>query len=85
MNSVVVQKREGGEEPWSFDKLVASLGKAGVPVDSAEEIAGQIETWAQDHLNKGRVTSTQIRDKVIELLSPLFPAEAESYKIYKKP
>lgn len=81
---IVVQKREGGEEPWNFDKIVASLGKAGVPVDASEEIASRVETWAKDEINKGSVTSTQIRDKIIELLGSDFPAEADSYQAYKK-
>lgn len=81
---IIVQKREGGEELFSFDKLVVSLGKAGVPMEACEEIVAKIEAWAKDSVNKGRVTSTQIRDKVIEFLTADFPVEADSYQAYKK-
>jgi len=80
----MVMKREGGEEVWSFDKLLASLGKAGVPGYASTEVALRIEAWAKNPVNKGRVTSTQIRDKVIEFLTTIYPAEANIYSTYKK-
>jgi hypothetical protein len=83
MSEIMVMKREGGEEEWSFEKLLASIGKSGVEVYASTEIARRIEAWAKDPVNNGKVTSTQIRDKVIEFLTPSYPAQADSYAAYK--
>jgi len=81
---IQVKKRDGSIEPWSFDKLVASIGKAGVPVREAEVIAAKVQSWAEQNSQNGQISSTQIRDKVIEVLSENYPVEAENYKTYKK-
>lgn len=83
MPNINVKKRDGVIEPWSYDKLVTSIGKAGVPMVSAEDIASKIQAWAQEN-SDGIISSTEIRDRIIEDLKTNFPAEADNYKAYKK-
>ncbi len=83
--AVNVKKRgEDGVEPWSVDKLVASINKAGVPLSEAEGIANKVAEWAEQNATDGVISSTQLRDKVIESLKTDYPAEADSYQAYKK-
>lgn len=82
-NNLTVKKREGGEEPWNYDKLVASINKSGVPLLEAENIAKNVENWARETA-EGPIESTLIRDKVIELMKENYPAESDSYLAYKK-
>jgi hypothetical protein len=84
MNNITVKKRGGETEVFVFDKLLASIGKTGVPLKEATAIAEKINAWVLLPANKGSVTSVQLRDKVIEYISGNFPAEADSYKVYKK-
>ena len=81
---IQVRKRDGNLEPWSFDKLVAAIGKAGIAVQEAEQIAGSVQSWAQQAAQDGNIESTQIRDKVIEVLTKDYPVESRSFEIYKK-
>lgn len=83
MNDILVRKKDGGTEYFSFDKLLFSIGKAGVPMKDAEKIAREIEKWTELSENKKSLTSSMLREKVIEMLINDFPAEADSYKAYK--
>lgn len=80
---LLIKKRDGESEYFNFDKLLASIGRAGVPVNKAINIAKNVEDWVASQKDKGEVTSTQIRNKVIEYMIEDFPAEADSYKAYK--
>lgn len=85
MANLKVKKRDGNTEDFSYDKLVVSIGKAGVPETNAEEVASQVATWTQNTAGEsGEIGSSEIRDKIIELLSNDFPVEAENYRAYKK-
>ena len=79
-----VKKREGEVEPWSYDKLVASIGKAGVPEREAEQVAGAVQSWVLTNAESGVVSSTAVRDKVIEEMKKSYPSEADTYQAYKK-
>ena len=81
---IQVKKRDGSSEAWSFDKLVAAIGKAGIAVQEAEQIAGSVQSWAQQATVDGKIKSTQIRDKVIEMLRKEYPVESRSFETYKK-
>ncbi len=79
-----VQKRDGKTEPWSMDKLIAAIGRAGVPVEEASNLAKTIEEWAKSAAVKGVIASSAIRDKVIVALKAQFPVESDNYQAYKK-
>ena len=81
---LTVVKRDGTSEPFNYDKLVASITKTGIPVNQGEEISSRVKIWAESSAKEGNIESSLIRDKIIELLSEDFPAEADTYKAYKK-
>ena len=84
MEAVKVQKRGGGVEDWSSDKLINSMAKAGISVTDAERVSKEVQAWAEQNAANGIVTSNQIRDRVTEVLKNQFPVEADSYVAYKK-
>jgi transcriptional regulator NrdR family protein len=84
MQDLQVVKKDGNMEAWSQDKLIASLGKTGIPNDKATEIGTRVQEWAVANALDGKINSNQVRDKVIEELMTEFPAQADSYKAYKK-
>ena len=84
MEELKVKKRDGVLEPWSFDKLVASLGKAGIETSKADSIAKELFEWAQGAAENGEITSVAIRDAVIEKLKAEYPVESDNYSAYKK-
>ena len=84
MDNLNVKKADGRIEPWSNDKIVAAIGRAGVPVEAAQSTAKAVTAWARGAAEKGVIASTLIRDKVIELLKKEFPAQSDSFSAYKK-
>lgn len=84
MNNIKIKKREGGYEYFNIDKLIVSIGKSGVPLKESEKIAKKIKKWILSEKNSGQVDSNKIRDKIIKLISKKFPAEADSFRAYKK-
>lgn len=84
MNPISIQKRDGGEEAWNIDKLIASIGKAFIPIKEAETVAQQVTAWATERAKQGKIVSSEIRDKVIEELAKIDPVASENYKVFKK-
>jgi len=84
MQDLQVTKREGGTEPWSKEKLINSVAKAGLSVEVTEHLEYLIEVWANRNAKNGQVTSVEIRDKVIELLNAIDPMVSDAYSSYKK-
>jgi len=83
-NNLKVKKRDTSLEPFDFDKLLASITKAGVPIKDAIEVARDIEGWVKVSSKNSIISSIELRDKIVEKLSENFPSQAESYRIYKK-
>lgn len=82
--NIVIVKRDKSTEPFSSDKLIASITKAGVPVKSATEMSQNIYKWITETVKDGKIESTRIRDKIHELLLSEFPVEAENFIAFKK-
>ncbi len=85
---IKIMKRDGSLESFNYDKLVSSIGKAGISVPDSEKIAYEVKDWinAKPKLERGSqsiVKSSDIRDKITELLSKDFPIESDNYKSYK--
>lgn len=80
-----IKKRDGVLEEWNYDKVLTSIEKAMIPLQKAEQVANSVEKWIKESSAKGQVTSTQVRDKIIELLAEVDPVASENYKVYKKP
>lgn len=81
---VKVQKKDGRLEDFNRDKVNRGVVKSGASSEEAENIAAQIETWAQGAAVNGVVKSSDIRIKVLELLRPVNSAAATTFEAYKK-
>jgi transcriptional regulator NrdR family protein len=79
-----VRKRDGEVETWSYDKVVNSLIQAGLSLDQADNVIILLEAWARNTNKQGIVNSTEIRDRLIEILAGVDEIAADSYKAYKK-
>lgn len=84
MADIQVRKKDGSLENWSYDKLLASITKAGVPLEKAGGIASSVEKMAQGSAENGILNSSEIRGRAIELLREVDSAAAEKYETYKK-
>lgn len=79
-----VRKRGGGVEPWSMDKVINSVGVAGLTVRESEALGILIEEWVKKVAVNGEISSIQVRDKVLELLRVIDTVAAEAFEAYKK-
>ena len=84
MAEIQVRKKDGSLENWSYDKLLASITKAGVPLEKAKGTASSVEEWAQGSAENGILNSSDIRGKAIELLREVDSEAAEKYETFKK-
>ncbi len=81
---IKVEKKDGRLEDFDRNKISGGVVKSGVSFEEAESIATQVETWVQSAALDGVVQSSDIRTKVLELLQPIDPEAAVSFKTYKK-
>jgi 2-phosphoglycerate kinase len=79
-----VKKRDESLESWSYDKLVTSINKSGVPIDDAERYAKEVQEWSSSNAKDGVISSVAIRDRVMEVIKNDYPAESDSYQAFKK-
>lgn len=79
-----VEKRAGGVEDWSMDKLINSIAKTGLELGKAEVVAKNVQAWIGNNIKDTVVKSTQIRDAVIGFLNSVDSTAADIYKTYKK-
>ncbi len=84
MGDLKVKKKDGSTEEWSFDKLAASIGKSGIEVEKATEIARNVGVWATENAKEGVIESSMIRDKVFNEMQSVDSVAAEAYRVYKK-
>lgn len=80
---IKIIKKDSNKEDFSYDKLFASIAKAGVPVHECGRISTDINNWILKNLDNGEISSESIKIKVIEILSKDFPVESENYKTFK--
>jgi 2-phosphoglycerate kinase len=83
MEDIKIKKRSGEVEYFNFDKLLASIGRAGVPLKEATKIAEKVRIILIAKKSKSPVSSESLRDNVLQLMTKDFPAEADSYNAYK--
>lgn len=84
MSDLIVIKRDGNSEPWSSDKIIASVGKCGVEVKTAENICSNIKLWFENNSRDSKISSKEIRDRVVEELKNVDPVASESYRVFKR-
>ncbi len=78
---ISVVKRNGNMEEYAREKLVTSMLKAGTNLNLAREIATRIEN---EVATRERVTTEEIRDKVLEELKIKDPTAYENWLLYDK-
>lgn len=81
---VKVKKKDGILEDFNRSKIVNGLLKSGVTAQEAENIAGQVETWAQTAAVDGVVETLAVRGEVLRLLRTANPGAAANFEAYKK-
>jgi hypothetical protein len=79
-----IRKRGGGFEPWNIEKTINSVAVAGTSMKMSEAIGKLIEAWAEKTAQDGVISSLQVRDKVVEVLTTVDEMAAEAYKAFKK-
>ena len=81
---IKVEKKDGRLEDFDRNKISGGVVKSGLSSEEAENVATQVETWAQSAAMDGVVQASDIRIKVLELLQSVDPEAAVSFKTYKK-
>ena len=84
MTEIKVEKKDGRLEDFDRNKISSGITKAGVSVEEAENITGQIEAWLPGVTVGGVVKSSDIRTKVLELLQAVNPEAVAKFRAYKK-
>lgn len=80
-----VQKKDGSLEDFDRNKIVSGIVKSGGTPEQAENIAGQIESWATGAAVNGVIKVLDIRSKLLELLGQINPAVKAKFESYQKP
>ena len=81
---IQVEKRDGTVESFSIDKLITSMARCGVPLSVCEVESERIRNWMTSEAKDNKIKSVQIRDRIIEELIADYPAEMDSFKVFKK-
>lgn len=79
-----VNKRDGTTEPFSFDKLINSIAKAGLSIPDAQKIAAIVQKWVDQNKVNDTIGSAELREQVIQSMKKDFPIESASYESYSK-
>ncbi len=80
---VIIQKKGGETENFERKKAHLSLIRAGTPPDQAERIVDDIETWLSSQSTE-IVSSSEIRQRIIDVLKKINPQAARGYKIHRQ-
>jgi transcriptional regulator NrdR family protein len=80
-----VQKKDGRLQPFEKEKVAAGLIRSGASVEEAENVASQVEAWAQTNAANGVVNSLDLRAKVLEVLKTVNANVATAFESYQKP
>ncbi|OGM14606.1 hypothetical protein A3D84_05890 [Candidatus Woesebacteria bacterium RIFCSPHIGHO2_02_FULL_42_20] len=77
-----VTKKDGSQEDFDRNKIVAGALKSGASQEEAEKVAGQVEAWARS-VEGGVVASDDIAAKVAGALRAFNPGAASSFEAYR--
>lgn len=80
-----VEKKDGTQEDFDRNKVASGIVKSGGTSEVAENVASQVESWANTSAVSGVIRSGDIRAKVLELLRGAAPQVATSFEMYQKP
>lgn len=79
----LVKKRDGSLEPFEQEKIMRVVISAGLESDKAHTLSVQVAAWVNT-LPKADISSLEIRDKVLELLTVTDENVADFYRWYQK-
>ena len=85
MPNLMVEKKDGQQEPFDKNKIVNGLLRSGAAEAEAQNLATQVETWVQTAAINGVIKSLEVRAKVLELLHNINPTAAAAFESYRKP
>jgi len=80
-----VEKKNGQLQPFDKSKIAAGLIRSGTSVEEAENVASQVEAWAQTSAVNGVIKSLDLRAKILEVLKTVNEAVAIAFENYQKP
>lgn len=78
-----VKKRDGSTEPFEQEKIMRVVVSAGLESDKAQILSIQVTAWVNE-LPETDISSLEIRDKVLELLTVTDENVADFYRWYQK-
>ena len=79
-----VQKRDGVPEDFEKGKVLNGVTKSGGSMEEAEKVLAEIEAWLPSVAVNGVVKSTDIREKLLEILREVNSVAAANFEAYKK-
>ncbi|OGM20118.1 hypothetical protein A2714_00970 [Candidatus Woesebacteria bacterium RIFCSPHIGHO2_01_FULL_38_9] len=82
-NTIKVVKRNGKVEDYNQEKIVRVLKVSGLTEDEAKKLASSVTTWLNES-KKDKVTSLQIRDKVVVEIQKVNKVAADKYISYER-
>jgi len=86
MSDLQVIKKDGSLEAYQSSKVNNSVKLAGATPEQAESITAQVGQWALSSAKEGKISTQEIRGKVIELLKQVNNDAAMNYESFvKKP
>lgn len=77
-----VKKRDGSTEAYEEEKIARVVTTAGLAPDKAHDLAASVSAWVNG-LPDTHISSLQIRDKVLELLTAASANAADLYRWYE--
>lgn len=80
---IQVVKRDGSLESFDPDKIIRVVAASGLDPEPAAILASNVTDWIKS-LHQDKISSLQIRDKVIELLQNTDQNAANLFSWYQK-
>ena len=80
-----VQKKDGKEEAFDRNKIIAGIIASGGTMEDAERVATGIEEWLPEMAVNGVVRSSDIRSKGLTIFRSVNPEASERFDSYQKP
>jgi len=82
-NNITIIKRGGSEEVFDKNKITKVVKAAGLSDNQAALLSENVNTWVEK-CGKEKITSLEIRDKVLEQLKTMNDNAAGLYEWYEK-
>ena len=84
MAELKVLKTTGKIEDFQSTKIINGILKAGGTPQEAEDISHKITDWIVQRKSSEPTKTTEIKEKVLQLLKEVNPKAGETFKSYRK-